>query len=46
MLQYHFKWKMLSAMAGVSWGNFYFRLFPASICSSLVQHHVSFELER
>ena len=28
MLQYHFNWKMLSAMAGVTWWNFYFRLFP------------------
>src|ERR1700692_3151097 len=28
VLQYHFNWKMLSAMAGVTWWNFYFRLFP------------------
>ncbi len=28
MLQYHFNWKTLSAMAGVTWWNFYFRLFP------------------
>ena len=33
MLQYHFNWKTLSAMAGVTWWNFYFRLFPGSIRS-------------
>ena len=33
MLQYHFNWKMLSAMAGVTWWNFYFRLFPGTIRS-------------
>ncbi len=33
MLQYHFNWKMLSAMAGVTWWNFYFRLFPGAIRS-------------
>jgi hypothetical protein len=27
VLQYHFNWKTLSAMAGVTWWNFYFRLF-------------------
>jgi hypothetical protein len=27
VLQYHFNWKWLSAMAGVTWWNFYFRLF-------------------
>ena len=26
MLQYRFNWKTLSAMAGVTWWNFYFRL--------------------
>jgi len=26
VLQYHFDWKTLSAMAGVTWWNFYFRL--------------------
>ncbi len=31
MLQYAFTWKTLSAIAGVSWWNFYFRLFPGSI---------------
>ena len=36
MLQYHFNWKMLSAMAGVTWWNFYFRLFPDTIRSPQV----------
>ena len=31
VLQYHFNWKTLSAMAGVTWWNFYFRLFPGAI---------------
>jgi len=31
VLQYHFNWKILSAMAGVTWWNFYFRLFPGTI---------------
>jgi len=31
VLQYHFNWKVLSAMAGVTWWNFYFRLFPGAI---------------
>src|SRR5438445_9562577 len=33
LLQYHFNWKTLSAMAGVTWWNFYFRLFPGTIRS-------------
>lgn len=36
MLQYHFNWKVLSAMAGLTWWNFYFRLFPGSIRSAQV----------
>jgi hypothetical protein len=36
VLQYHFNWKWLSAMAGVTWWNFYFRLFPGTICSPQV----------
>ena len=36
MLQYHFNWKTLSAMAGVTWWNFYFRLFPGAIRSKQV----------
>ena len=36
MLQYHFNWKTLSAMAGVTWWNFYFRLFPGTIRSPQV----------
>ena len=33
MLQYHFHWKTLSAIAGVTWWNFYFRMFPGAIRS-------------
>lgn len=33
MLQYHFGWKTLSAMAGLTWLRFYFRLFPGAIKS-------------
>jgi len=33
VLQYHFNWKTLSAIAGVTWWNFYFRLFPGAIRS-------------
>jgi hypothetical protein len=33
VLQYHFNWKMLSAMAGITWWNFYFRMFPGAIRS-------------
>lgn len=36
MLQYHFNWKTLSAIAGVTWWNFYFRLFPGAIRSPQV----------
>jgi transposase len=36
VLQYHFNWKMLSAMAGITWWNFYFQLFPGSIRSPQV----------
>jgi transposase len=31
VLQYHFNWKVLSAAAGISWWNFYFRLYPDTI---------------
>jgi transposase len=31
VLQYHFNWKLLSAMAGITWRQFYFRLFPGAI---------------
>src|ERR1019366_4882535 len=27
VLQYHFNWKVLSAAAGITWWNFYFRLY-------------------
>src|SRR5215469_4434448 len=36
VLQYHFNWKTLSAMAGVTWWNFYFRLFPGTVRSPQV----------
>jgi transposase len=36
VLQFHFNWKTLSAMAGVTWWNFYFRLFPGTIRSPQV----------
>ncbi|MBA0084771.1 MAG: transposase [Acidobacteria bacterium Pan2503] len=41
VLQYHFNWKMLSAMAGVTWWNFYFRLFPGTIRSPQVIEFLS-----
>jgi hypothetical protein len=31
VLQYHFNWKVLSAIAGITWWNFYFRLYPRTI---------------
>ena len=36
VLQYHFHWKMLSAIAGVTWWTFYFRLYPGTIRSPQV----------
>jgi transposase len=36
VLQYHFNWSLLSAIAGVTWWNFYFRLFPGTIRSPQV----------
>ncbi len=36
VLQYHFNWKTLSAMAGITSWNFYFRLFPGAIRSPQV----------
>lgn len=36
VLQYHFHWTTLSAMAGATWWNFYFRLYPHSIRSEQV----------
>jgi transposase len=33
VLQYHFNWNQLSAIAGITLWNFYFRLFPGSIGS-------------
>jgi len=31
VLQYHFNWETLSVMAGITWWNFYFRLFAGAI---------------
>jgi len=31
VLQYHFNWKVLSVTAGLTWWNFYFRLYPTTI---------------
>jgi hypothetical protein len=33
VLQYHFTWKTLSVVAGITFWNFYFRLFPGTIRS-------------
>ena len=31
VLQYHFNWKVLSAIAGITWWNFHFRLYQSTI---------------
>jgi transposase len=31
VLQYHFTWKVLSAAAGITWWNFYFRLYRRTL---------------
>lgn len=31
VLQYHFNWKVLAVTAGITWWNFYFRLYPGTI---------------
>jgi transposase len=36
VLQYHFRWHMLSAIAGITVWRFYFRLFPGTIRSPQV----------
>ena len=36
MLQYHFTWKTLSAVAGITFWNFYFRRFAGAIRSPQV----------
>ena len=41
VLQYSFNWKTLSAMAGVTWWKFYFRLYPGSIRSAQVVQFLS-----
>ena len=36
MLEYNFNWKSLSAVAGLTAWNFYFRLYPGSVKSPQV----------
>jgi transposase len=31
VLQFHFNWKTLSVIAGITWWNFYFKLFPGAV---------------
>ena len=38
MLQYNFNWKTLSAIAGLTFWNFYFRLYPGTVRSPQVVH--------
>ena len=35
-MQYSFQWKTLSAIAGLTWWNFYFQLYPSSVRSAQV----------
>ena len=41
VLQYSFNWKTLSAIAGITWWNFYFRLYPGSIRSPQIVEFLS-----
>ena len=36
MLQYRFNWHVMSAIAALTWGNFYFRLYPTTTRSPQV----------
>ena len=38
VLQYHFNWKVLSAVAGITWWNFYFRLYRRTIRAPEVEN--------
>jgi len=38
VLQYNFNWKTLSAIAGLTFWNFYFRLYPGTVRSPQVVH--------
>lgn len=38
MLQYNFNWKTLSTIAGLTFWNFYFRLYPGTVRSPQVVH--------
>ena len=31
MLPYHFNWQVMSAVAAITWCNFYFRLYPTTV---------------
>ena len=44
MLPYPFNGKMLSAIAGETWWNFYFRLFPGAIRSPQIIEFLSHRL--
>ncbi len=41
VLQYHFNWRTLSVIAGITWWSFYFRLYPGSIKGPQVREFLS-----
>lgn len=40
-LEFHFNWKQLSAIAGITWWQFYFRLYPGAIRTPQVLNFLS-----
>jgi transposase len=44
VLQYHFNWKTLSAVAGITFWNFYFRLFAGAIRSPQIIEFLTYLL--
>jgi transposase len=44
VLQYHFNWKVLSAAAGITWWNFYFRLYQRTIRAAEVVNFLGYLL--
>ena len=44
MLLYHFNWKTLAAITGVTWWNFYLRLFPGTIRNPQIIEFLSYLL--
>jgi transposase len=46
VLQYHFTWKTLSAVAGITFWNFYFRLFAGAIRSPQVIEFLEYLLRQ